>query len=146
MYSREAFEILAARVGTLDSFSPEARTMQRFFFTGAERVEPDRQGRIVIPLRLLEEAKAGRELTIAGVYDHLEIWDRAAWREHSTRPKGAPRMLPSVLPTEADHVPVLADEVLAALAPAPGDTIVDCTFGSGGHSELLLGRLQGDGS
>ncbi len=54
-------------------------------------------------------------------------------------------MLPSVLPTEADHVPVLADEVLAALAPKPGETIVDCTFGSGGHSQLLLGRLQGDG-
>ena len=54
-------------------------------------------------------------------------------------------MLPSDLPTEADHVPVLADEVLAALAPAPGDTLVDCTFGSGGHSELLLGRLQGEG-
>jgi 16S rRNA (cytosine1402-N4)-methyltransferase len=54
-------------------------------------------------------------------------------------------MLPSVLPTEADHVPVLADEVLAALDPHPGDTVVDCTFGSGGHSQLLLGRLRGEG-
>jgi 16S rRNA (cytosine1402-N4)-methyltransferase len=54
-------------------------------------------------------------------------------------------MLPSVLPTETDHVPVLADEVLNALAPQPGQTIVDCTFGSGGHSELLAGRLRGEG-
>jgi 16S rRNA (cytosine1402-N4)-methyltransferase len=54
-------------------------------------------------------------------------------------------MLPSVLPTETDHVPVLADEVLHALAPKPGDTIVDCTFGAGGHSELLVGRLRGKG-
>jgi 16S rRNA (cytosine1402-N4)-methyltransferase len=54
-------------------------------------------------------------------------------------------MLPSVLPTETDHVPVLADEVLTALAPRPGQTIVDCTFGSGGHSELLAGRLRGEG-
>ncbi len=54
-------------------------------------------------------------------------------------------MLPSVLPTETDHVPVLADEVLTALAPQPGDTIVDCTFGAGGHSELLVGRLRGEG-
>jgi 16S rRNA (cytosine1402-N4)-methyltransferase len=54
-------------------------------------------------------------------------------------------MLPSVLPTETDHVPVLADEVLDALAPRPGDTIVDCTFGAGGHSELLVGRLRGEG-
>jgi len=54
-------------------------------------------------------------------------------------------MLPSVLPTETDHVPVLADEVLAALDPRPGQTIVDATFGAGGHSELLVGRLRGEG-
>ncbi|MEI8104961.1 MAG: 16S rRNA (cytosine(1402)-N(4))-methyltransferase RsmH [Actinomycetes bacterium] len=54
-------------------------------------------------------------------------------------------MLPSVLPAEADHVPVLADEVLTALEPQPGETIVDCTFGSGGHSDMLAGCLRGDG-
>src|SRR2546428_289346 len=59
--------------------------------------------------------------------------------------KGAQKMLPSVLPTETDHVPVLVDEVLTALAPHPGDTIVDCTFGAGGHSALLAARLRGDG-
>jgi 16S rRNA (cytosine1402-N4)-methyltransferase len=54
-------------------------------------------------------------------------------------------MLPSVLPTAADHIPVLADEVLAALAPEPGATIVDATFGSGGHARLLLDRMRGQG-
>jgi 16S rRNA (cytosine1402-N4)-methyltransferase len=54
-------------------------------------------------------------------------------------------MLPSVLPTDSDHVPVLADEVVAALDPRPGETIVDATFGAGGHSELLASRLRGDG-
>jgi 16S rRNA (cytosine1402-N4)-methyltransferase len=54
-------------------------------------------------------------------------------------------MLPSVLPTETDHVPVLADEVVAALDPRPGETVVDCTFGAGGHSALLAARLRGDG-
>jgi len=54
-------------------------------------------------------------------------------------------MLPSVLPTETDHVPVLADEVLAAIDPRPGQTIVDATCGAGGHSELLVGRLRGEG-
>jgi 16S rRNA (cytosine1402-N4)-methyltransferase len=54
-------------------------------------------------------------------------------------------MLPSVLPTETDHVPVLADEVVANLDPRPGETIVDGTFGAGGHSSLLAQRLRGDG-
>jgi 16S rRNA (cytosine1402-N4)-methyltransferase len=54
-------------------------------------------------------------------------------------------MLPSVLPTESDHVPVLAEEVVAVLDPQPGETVVDATFGAGGHASLLAGGLRGDG-
>jgi len=39
----------------------------------------------------------------------------------------------------APHVPVLLDEVVAALAPAPGETMVDATFGAGGYTRALLG-------
>lgn len=39
----------------------------------------------------------------------------------------------------APHVPVLLEEVLAALAPAPGDVMVDATFGAGGYTRALLG-------
>ena len=38
----------------------------------------------------------------------------------------------------APHVPVLLDEVIAALAPAPGAVIVDATFGAGGYTRRLL--------
>jgi 16S rRNA (cytosine1402-N4)-methyltransferase len=38
----------------------------------------------------------------------------------------------------AQHVPVLLDEVLQALAAGPGDTVVDATFGAGGYSRALL--------
>jgi 16S rRNA (cytosine1402-N4)-methyltransferase len=38
----------------------------------------------------------------------------------------------------APHVPVLLDEVLAALQPAPGMVIVDATFGAGGYTRRLL--------
>jgi 16S rRNA (cytosine1402-N4)-methyltransferase len=38
----------------------------------------------------------------------------------------------------APHVPVLLDEVIAALAPAPGMVIIDATFGAGGYSAALL--------
>ena len=54
-------------------------------------------------------------------------------------------MLPSVLPTEFDHVPVLAGEVVNLLDPRPGETVVDGTFGAGGHATLLAGKLRGDG-
>ncbi len=44
---------------------------------------------MVVPAKLLEELEIGREVTIAGVYDHLEIWDRAAWREQLTQAGGS---------------------------------------------------------
>src|SRR5205085_821070 len=42
-------------------------------------------------------------------------------------------------------VPVLAEEVVANLDPRPGETVVDGTFGAGGHAALLAQRLRGDG-
>src|ERR671932_750082 len=55
-------------------------------------------------------------------------------------------MLPNVLqPNETDHVPVLAAEVRDALAVRPGQTVVDGTFGAGGHAELLAQDLRGSG-
>jgi 16S rRNA (cytosine1402-N4)-methyltransferase len=55
-------------------------------------------------------------------------------------------MLPNVLqPSATDHVPVLATEVRTALDVHPGDTVVDATFGAGGHAALLAADLGGRG-
>ncbi|WP_078462205.1 16S rRNA (cytosine(1402)-N(4))-methyltransferase RsmH [Sphingomonas sp. NIC1] len=40
--------------------------------------------------------------------------------------------------TDAPHIPVLLDEVVAALAPAPGEVMVDATFGAGGYTRAIL--------
>ncbi len=45
----------------------------------------------------------------------------------------------------ADHTPVLAEEVRELLAVAPGATVIDGTFGAGGHAELLEADLGGKG-
>jgi len=42
--------------------------------------------------------------------------------------------------SDAPHIPVLLDEVIAALDPQPGDVIVDATFGAGGYTRALLER------
>jgi 16S rRNA (cytosine1402-N4)-methyltransferase len=55
-------------------------------------------------------------------------------------------MLPSASqPHATDHIPVLAAEVRELLAVQPGESIVDGTFGAGGHAELLARDLQGQG-
>jgi len=55
-------------------------------------------------------------------------------------------MLPNVLqPNATDHVPVLVHEVHESLAVQPGETVVDATFGAGGHAALLAADLRGRG-
>jgi 16S rRNA (cytosine1402-N4)-methyltransferase len=55
-------------------------------------------------------------------------------------------MLPSVLQRRTtDHIPVLADDVRRLVAVRPGETVVDATFGAGGHAALLAADLQGRG-
>jgi 16S rRNA (cytosine1402-N4)-methyltransferase len=48
--------------------------------------------------------------------------------------------------SSATHVPVLAGELLGVLDPSPGQTAIDCTFGGGGHAQLIARRLGAEGT
>jgi 16S rRNA (cytosine1402-N4)-methyltransferase len=43
------------------------------------------------------------------------------------------------------HVPVLVEEVMACLRPGPGNAVVDCTVGYGGHALEFIKRIEPDG-
>ena len=47
--------------------------------------------------------------------------------------------------SKTDHVPVLADEVRELLDVSPEETVVDATFGAGGHAAVLAADLEGKG-
>src|SRR5438270_3570781 len=88
-YAVADWERLAERILALDPLGREGRQMRRHFFAGAARADRDKQGRMVLPVGLLEDAGIQRELTVAGVYDHIEIWDRATWRTHLHEVEGS---------------------------------------------------------
>ena len=51
--------------------------------------ELDKQGRIVIPPSLLGHGGLERDVVVAGVHDHVEIWNRAAWRTQLAELEGS---------------------------------------------------------
>jgi MraZ protein len=103
LYAREDWDTLVAgRLAELDPLSEETRLMNRYFFSGASEAEPDKQGRIMIPPALIGHARLSREVVVAGVYDHLEIWDRAAWREHLKEVEGSAQHVAERLAAKRD--------------------------------------------
>ncbi|HYA08430.1 MAG TPA: division/cell wall cluster transcriptional repressor MraZ [Gaiellaceae bacterium] len=102
-YTREAWEsMVGSRLATLNTLSKEGRRMQRFFFSGATETELDKQGRVGLPAALLEHAKLGRDVVVAGVHDHLEIWDRAAWRRELAEVEGSAEHVAERLAAQRD--------------------------------------------
>lgn len=63
----------------------ELRDFERRIFPSAGEVELDAQGRMVLPARLRAYANIQNEVTVAGVRDHFEIWDRATWQTYQER-------------------------------------------------------------
>ena len=57
----------------------KARGIQRFFFSGAAEVEPDKQGRITLPAPLRAYAGLKKDLAVIGAGARVEIWDAESW-------------------------------------------------------------------
>ena len=103
VFPRDEWEAsVEARLAELDPLSKEGRLLQRYFYSGAAEADPDKQGRVMVPSALAEHAGLGRDVVIAGVRDHLEIWDRAKWREHVREIEGSAEHVAERLATKRD--------------------------------------------
>jgi MraZ protein len=90
VWTPEAFENYRnSTLADLHPLSQPGRRMHRHFYSGASETAPDKQGRVSIPPALLTHAKLGRDVVVAGVNDHLEIWDRAAWKRELAEVEGS---------------------------------------------------------
>ena len=62
----------------------------------------DKQGRIMLPQPLIEHASLGREVVVAGIRDHVEIWDRTAWRKQLDEVEGSVELVAERLAAKQD--------------------------------------------
>jgi len=67
------------RVNSLPRTDQRARRYARSFFASADNQTPDKQGRIQVTQRLRDYAGLGKDVTIVGVSDRMEIWDTETW-------------------------------------------------------------------
>ena len=62
----------------------ELEARRRIFFSRAEATAMDKQGRVVIPDRLVQHGGLEREVVMVGVYDHLELWSPEKWQQYQS--------------------------------------------------------------
>ncbi|OGG34503.1 division/cell wall cluster transcriptional repressor MraZ [Candidatus Gottesmanbacteria bacterium RIFOXYB1_FULL_47_11] len=61
----------------------KARSLRRYLFSGAQKAELDKLGRILLPAQLKDYASISRNVVILGAGDHFEIWEKKRWETYS---------------------------------------------------------------
>lgn len=78
-YPLSVWQEIAANLAALPQGQPEVRAYVRQTLAGAVDVEIDKLGRILLPSYLRQYAELGKQVVLAGLHDHIEIWEEKAW-------------------------------------------------------------------
>ena len=83
LYTPRRYEEIAPEFDASSRTDPDVRNFELITYGLAVDLEMDRMGRVLIPERLMEECGlSAREVVVAGVKDHIEVWPRDRWRRH----------------------------------------------------------------
>lgn len=102
LYPNEYYRRLRADFPPEELLSQKARAWRQFETSQTALIDPDNQGRILLPRNLLKWGRIGKEVTLAGVQDHLEIWNREEYDKFQEK--------------QWDELAETRDEVLSELA------------------------------
>ncbi len=93
IYSLEQWAKFDEKIQALPN--TKASTVKRFLYAGASLLEPDAQGRVLIPQSLRDYCSLEKEVFILGVSNYIEIWNIDAWQEE--REKVSPEEIASIM-------------------------------------------------
>ena len=81
VYSKEEWERYAEKLDQLPS--TQAREIARFLYANATEVQPDSQGRVLVPAELVSHAGIEKSAVIVGCGRRAEIWAEEIWNKNS---------------------------------------------------------------
>jgi MraZ protein len=86
LYEPDAFQNVISKLGNLPvKNQQDGRAFKRLLLAGAQEVELDEMGRILIPKNLLEYADLKKEASILGVGVRIELWAGKKWNSYSQK-------------------------------------------------------------
>lgn len=85
VYAKNEWEKLAEKLATTPLSDAKARAFARLMLAGAMELEFDKQGRVLLPGYLREFASLKNQAIVAGLYNRIEIWNEAVWKEYKNQ-------------------------------------------------------------
>lgn len=85
LYPKAEWEVLAQKLASLPLGQADTRAFARLMLAGAMDVDIDKTGRVTIPEYLRQYAGVSKDVVVTGLYDRLEVWDEAAWKEYAAK-------------------------------------------------------------
>ena len=83
LYTKAEWAKLAEKLAQLPFSQANTRAFARLMLAGAMDVEVDTQGRVMLPGYLRDFAGLSKSVTVAGLYNRLEIWDEEKWKKYT---------------------------------------------------------------
>jgi MraZ protein len=84
VYSTAEWKKVTDGLSALPFNQSDSRAFSRFLVSGAEEIDIDSAGRILIPDFLKQYAQLGNKIIIAGVRNRLELWNEDTWKTYTT--------------------------------------------------------------
>jgi len=78
IFTERGFEELASRIETEFIPGPESRKFELQFYGLASHLDIDKQGRFVLPDRLVNKARLDSDVLLVGRKSRIDIWNRTA--------------------------------------------------------------------
>jgi MraZ protein len=85
LYPKSEWQTLAEKLASLPFGQADTRAFARLMLAGAMEVEVDKSGRVLLPEYLRSYAGLSKDVVVAGLFNRLEIWDEATWKEYSAK-------------------------------------------------------------
>lgn len=78
-YPVSEWQKIAKKLGELGIGQAHTRSFNRFILSGAQEVNVDKNGRILLPEHLRDFAQIKTKVVVTGVYNRIELWDEKKW-------------------------------------------------------------------
>ena len=83
VYDPDGFQRFMEKFMSMDFEDPAERAKMRLAAASVTPTKIDSAGRILLGKQLLSDYGIGEEITLIGVFDHFEIWDKEAYLHYS---------------------------------------------------------------